>query len=177
MKALATTICLLILIAPEVCRARNARVFYLVITDRQVQCIKERLKLEAKLNAAYVWGAAKLKVGAPGDCSGKLSAVCQSCGVRVRRMRARDMGEGLDGWNFPEVTFEQAKALAIVIMTLQKKRPNGHVGMLAKDVYGGRITLMAHASSRWGFMLVNVEKSKKNYFYSRITKIRQMQWK
>jgi len=37
-------------------------------------------------------------------------------------------------------------------------------------------SVMAHASSRWGFSAAIVEKKKGNYFFPRITKVLQTRW-
>lgn len=48
---------------------------YYILSPEQIDCIRKRIKLELKLNPFYVWGAAGLKPGAPGDCSGKMYAI------------------------------------------------------------------------------------------------------
>lgn len=93
--------------------------------------------------------------------------------MRVSRVTASDMWAGKSGWNFSPVEFEQAHASAIVHMTATENRPNGHVGILTKDVQYGKIGRMAHASSKWGFIEVTVEDKAENWFKPKITLIRE----
>jgi hypothetical protein len=51
-----------------------ARSYYL-LSEKQIACVERRVELELRLNPQYVWGAAGLDPGAPGDCSGKLYAI------------------------------------------------------------------------------------------------------
>lgn len=92
-------------------------------------------------------------------------------------MRARDIADQLGNWKFPYAAYGDAKSLAIIIMTMQKKRPNGHMGILITNVdKNGLWSVMAHASSRWGFCATDISDGKENYFFPRITKILQTRW-
>lgn len=79
----------------------------------------------------------------------------------MQRVTAAWMGKGLGGWKFPRVEYEKGKRLAIVIMTTQKHRPDGHVGVALEDVYDGS-TIVAQASSRYGFITMIVERDEAN---------------
>ncbi|MFA4845086.1 MAG: hypothetical protein WC654_00820 [Patescibacteria group bacterium] len=153
------------------------------LTREQAQCIAEHVDFDSSLNPAYLWGGASLKPGAEKDCSGSLYSYFRACGCEdedgrpIQRTTANRMAAGLDGWGFPEVAFGQARKLAIVHMTMPAKpgkavRINGHVGILIVDVQTG-VTRMAHASSSWGFIASLVEDSGQNYWYLKITKLRQ----
>lgn len=142
------------------------------LTPYQAECIQKRIELELRLNPAYVWGAADLKPGVPGDCSGKLYAIFKSCGVDVKRTQSIKMAAGLSGWGFEYVDYFEAKSLALVFMTTIPGRPQGHVGVLIDNVFLG-ITRMAHASSKWGFIAVTVEPDEDNYYYPKIDWLRQ----
>jgi len=48
------------------------------ITSAQARCIVERTILEIEMNPEYVWGAAKIKPGDAGDCSGKITRIFDS---------------------------------------------------------------------------------------------------
>lgn len=48
---------------------------YYTLTPDQITCIEDRVAVEKILNPKYVWGAAGLDPGSPGDCSGKLYAI------------------------------------------------------------------------------------------------------
>lgn len=71
------------------------------------------------------------------------------------RTTAYRMAAGMDGWNFPQVSYPGMKILAIVHMTMKAKRPQGHVGIivivLSRDKF-----MMAHASESAGFIAVEV---------------------
>jgi hypothetical protein len=64
---------ILILVSPLV-EAAEIR----FITEKQLTCVLTRIDIELKLNAVYVWGAAGLEPGAPGDCTGKAYAIFSS---------------------------------------------------------------------------------------------------
>ena len=44
-------------------------------TCEKCKCVHKRIQAELRYNPAYIWGAAGLAPGAPGDCSGKLYAI------------------------------------------------------------------------------------------------------
>jgi len=147
---------------------------YVQVTQQQMDTILTRTQLELHLNPAYVFGAAGIDPGVPGDCSGKVRAILMAAGIKLERMRASDISQAKDGWRFPVVMYSAARPGAVVVMTLQKHRPNGHVGMLVESVQDGK-TRMAHASSTWGFIAVVIDANKpKNYWYPKITRIRQV---
>jgi cell wall-associated NlpC family hydrolase len=137
---------------------------FLALLPSEIDCIGRRLELELQLNPAYAWGAAGLEPGAVGDCSGKLFAICFSCGVPLQRTTAARMAEGQDGWDFPIVSIERVKALALVHMTTQEHRPLGHVGMLTDSDH------VAHASSK-GFVETEIGRLR-----TTIRRFRQINW-
>lgn len=155
---------------------------YYVLSQDQVDCIRRRIEIELNLNPAYVWGAAGLEPGDPGDCSGKLYAILASCGVPVQRVPARMMAAGLGGWRFPRVSFRQGSELSIVIMTTQPHKPSrkyGHVGITTDDVYevnGIPVTRMAHASSHWGFIEVTIKREPSNFLGMSVDYLRKPNW-
>ena len=117
------------------------------------------------MNPAYVWGAASLLPGAPGDCSGKIYAIFFSCGVLVTRGESRLIADAWDGWKFDKVMYDEMKRLAIVFMTMppspgKQKRLRGHMGIIIKvEVQNGEtVYLMANAQLSAGFVVVWVKK-------------------
>jgi len=125
----------------------------------------DRLQLELNLNPVYIWGAAGLAPGAPGDCSGKLYAILASCGFPVQRVPVSYIARRQAGWCFPFIAYAEGKSLALVIMTTQAHRKHGHIGMLRTDVQWGKIAKMAHASSRLGFTQVVLAPGQPMYKY------------
>lgn len=160
---------------------------YTALTDAQCKCVEGRVQTDLKLNPAYLWGGDKLEHGAEKDCSGSLFSYLRACDVRdekgrpIQRTTAARMGDGRDGWNFPLVKWGESRKLALVNMTMQERRKdgssgvNGHIGILITDVTLG-IGRMAHASSKWGFIASLVEDCNTNYYFPRITRIRQVNW-
>jgi hypothetical protein len=112
------------------------------------------------LNPAYVWGAASLLPGAPGDCSGKIYAILASCGVPVQRITSRMIASGFDGWNFPKAAYTDIKRLALYFMTLTSDRPEGHMGMISAVLLPegkSRQYVLAHESTSAGFITTPVK--------------------
>lgn len=148
----------------------------IVLTDAQSKCILDHINYDLELNPAYLWGGASLEPGAEKDCSGSIYSYFASCGVaEIIRTTAARMHAGKDGWGaFHIIAYNEAHKLAIVIMTCTADRPNGHVGILYSDVQYG-VAKMAHASSKYGFIAVILRSDKKgNYYFPRITRIRQV---
>jgi hypothetical protein len=131
------------------------------ISKAEAQCIAERLQLELDLNPAYIWGAAGLLPGAPGDCSGKIYAILASCGISVERLTAAMIAAGDDGWGFPKAAFDEIRPLALYFMTMTPNRPRGHMGIviyILPSVAGEPpVIMLAHASTTAGFIAVPVK--------------------
>jgi hypothetical protein len=113
------------------------------LTPEQCECVTQEAQYEASLHAPYVWGDAKLEIGASGDCSGKLFSIFRRCGVPVLRTTAERMWHSnVSGWDGRIVPFGEAKKASIMNMTTQSSRPFGHIGMLITDTYKGQSALM-----------------------------------
>lgn len=143
------------------------------VGEKTCECIKGRVQIDLDLNPAYSWGGASLEPGSEKDCSGSLYSYFKACGVGVTRTTSSEMSHGRGGWSFPQTEFALSRALALCFMTMQSERPRGHVGLFLVAVYGGRVTQMVHASSRWGFIAVTVRSEEQDYYFKRINVIRQ----
>ncbi len=133
----------------------------------------DRVQLELSLNPAWVWGAAGKDPGAPGDCSGKITAIVLSCGITVCRIDAKSMAAGKCGWNFPLIALQDGKILTLIFFTFKPERPNGHVCIVTYPPISGLIKV-AHASKKYGFIEVVIAESSDDPLYPYITTIRQM---
>lgn len=129
----------------------------------------EQVQLEVDRNAIYEFGAKlTLVIGAPGDCSSKLAAIFIRAGIPVRRSQAARMFLGLDGWTHEETfPFKDAPACSIVVMTMQKKRPRGHVGLYREKTAFDISNEMAHAG-RHGFVAVIVWADPRDPYFPNI---------
>lgn len=125
-------------------------------------------------------------IGQPGDCSGKLLAFFARCGIGwpktpVIRTTAVCMAIGRANWLFPKVKYSEGRKFAIVVITWPPRkgkpiRRHGHVGILTVDVRNGR-TMMAHASSKWGFIIVPINSNnKRDPYYPHIDFLKQVLW-
>lgn len=81
---------------------------------------------------------------------------------------ARRMHEGLDNWDRERsLSFYTASPCALVILTMQAKRPYGHVGYFIEDS-ANETNLMAHASSSKGVIASKVSTEEDNYYFDKI---------
>ena len=119
-------------------------------------------------NAKWVFGAYSDEVGANGDCSAKVTAILRRSGrYDLTRCRARDMHEGLCGWEGDMQYLEEAIACSIAFFDMNDTDTIDHTGILTRDTFMKYINMLAHASKKHGFIQIPIEKEKKDYFYTR----------
>jgi hypothetical protein len=77
----------------------------------------------------------------------------------VQRVPAAQIAQGRGNWLFRRVAYNQGTELSLIVMTTQKGRKNGHIGISLNDVHQGRTT-MAHMSSKLGFVTMPLDKER-----------------
>lgn len=130
-----------------------------------------QVALEIEANPEYFspkTGYYNEKVGAKGDCSGKVTAIFRRAGrTDLTRCRAIQMYEGLCGWEGDRELFEEAKQCSLAFFDTKGLDEVSHVGIFTKKTFMNYMNMLAHASSSKGFIQVPVEKEKNDYFYKR----------
>jgi len=144
------------------------------ITEKQANCICGRMRQDVELNTKYLWGGKDPTPGKGKDCSGSAFSYYWACGVWwIVYKTSKGMAAGKDGYkDFPEDKKENIRRMSYIFTTLQSKRPEGHI-QIALEPYNKEGFKVFHASSSKGLMFVTIKPDGKDYFWPKITRIRQ----
>lgn len=92
----------------------------------------------------------------------------------MQRVPAAYIAKGLGGWHFKIISLKDGRIGALILFSFTKNRIHGHLAMAVKDQKNGKWKI-AHASTRLGFIEVDMVFQREDPFYPFVSQIKQVQ--